>query len=187
MISFEVLGSNAAVCSSKSKICGFETLAITNARACLCPPDKYPTSTSKYFFKSREIQSSSSSNFSVLWRRHFFRFKSFPLFKASDRFSLTVIDEQAPAAGSWNTLLIILVLLCSGKFVRLILSKVISPELSGTMPEIIFNKVDLPVPLLPIMLTNSPLLISNERFESTVLGSPYGLGKRFDKQLIFNI
>ncbi len=39
-----------------------------------------------------------------------------------------------------------------------------------------FNKVDLPVPLLPMILTNSPSSISIDKFSNIVLGSPYGLG-----------
>ncbi|EQH66713.1 hypothetical protein QMK_0835, partial [Clostridioides difficile DA00273] len=38
-------------------------------------------------------------------------------------------------------------------------------------PDIIFNKVDLPVPLLPMILTNSPSSISIDKFSKIVLGS----------------
>ena len=35
----DVLGSNAAVCSSNNNILGLDITAIIRVKACLCPPD----------------------------------------------------------------------------------------------------------------------------------------------------
>lgn len=98
------------------------------------------------------------------------------MLRAKDKFSLTVIEGQVPRLGSWKTLLTIWVLLCSAKLDKLCLFNNTWPEDSFISPDIIFNKVDLPVPLLPMILTNSPSSISIDKFSKIVLGSPYGLG-----------
>ena len=45
-----VLGSSAAVCSSRSNSLGGTIVAIHNVKACLCPPDNKPTSCSQATF-----------------------------------------------------------------------------------------------------------------------------------------
>lgn len=67
--------------------------------------------------------------------------------------------------------------MCSGRLLISVPSNKICPDVSFNNPEIIFNKVDLPVPLLPTMHTNSPSGISIESLFKTVLSSPHGFGK----------
>ena len=129
---FAVFGSSAAVCSSRSKIFGFLSVAISRVTACLWPPESNPTFDVSLVSrpKSRLLSTSIYSSFSFLVTPNFNPLCC-PLLLASARFSRICISAAVPFIGSWKTLPIYLALLCSGSFVTSIPSTVIVPQSTG--------------------------------------------------------
>ncbi len=152
-----VLGSRAAVCSSKSKSFGRFRIAISSVTACRWPPESMPTLTFRRFSKP-----SSSRLNSVLYNSRslpempHFSVRLCPRRKASAMFSSSHILAAVPSIGSWKTRPRIPARLCSGSLVTSLPSIRMEPESTSCSPAMQLSKVDLPAPLPPIKVTKSP-------------------------------
>ena len=127
-----VLGSRAAVCSSRSKSFGFLSVAIRSVTACLWPPERSPTLDVSLVSspKSSPLRISTYSSFSFRVTPNF-KPLFWPLLAARARFSTICISAAVPVIGSWKTLPIYFALLCSGSFVTSTSSIIIFPQSTG--------------------------------------------------------
>ena len=152
-----VLGSRAAVCSSKSRRSGFWKAAISSVIACLCPPERRPTLLLSLSSRPRSNSESFClySSFSCFVTPHL-RVLCFPLRDASARFSSMDMVAAVPVMGSWNTRPRKTALLCSGSFVTSFPPMTICPPSTGHTPAIALSIVDFPAPFPPIIVTKSP-------------------------------
>ena len=99
-----VLGSSAAVCSSKSKILLGCKLAMSRLTAWRCPPDNNPIWSLKRFSNpSFKTDSFSRKNARLLAFNALFKRRGCPRLNANAIFSSILKLAHVPAMGSWNT------------------------------------------------------------------------------------
>ena len=90
--------------------------------------------------------------------------RGFPRFAASERFSAIVIVGAVPLNGFWKTRPIRDARLCSGHLVMSCPLRLIFPLSVMNEPATEFNNVDLPEPLVPMMMRKSPSLSVTDTF-----------------------
>src|SRR6267154_6296989 len=170
-----LFGSRAAVCSSRSSSSGRSHVAISRVSAWRCPPDRLPIAFSKRCSSPMLSRLTSSRIFSTSEDfRPQPRPRARPRRAARLRFSRMLRLGEVPLKGFWKTRPTNFARAYSGQAVTSLPAMRMLPSSTKNVPATALRKVDLPEPLLPMMITQDPgsSLRLTQRSERTSLGVP---------------
>ena len=152
-------GSSAAVCSSSSRILDGASVAISSATACRCPPDSSAHAVAEAVLQAQAQLRQPLAPAAAAGRRPRPGPGPCPAraLRPAPGSPRSSASAQVPPSGSWNTRAEQPRRAAAGqpRHVRAVDARS-GRRVAGTVPASTLSRVDLPAPLLPITVTNSP-------------------------------